>query len=251
MHDFPIAKNLVMACHITGVYDVNRSDTLPDDDYTLVRDWIESIRELKLQGILFHNNFSEATCSKYQNETIHFVRIKHQPQFSPNVYRYFLYRDFLCHNHHNIESLFVTDVSDVIVLCNPFVHPLFLNNPSVIFCGDEPKTLDNKWMKAHSEHFRDQIIDYADYEKQFEQETLLNCGIFGGRIEVMKLFIEKLCSFHQTYNSDNKTAYTGDMAAFNYFARTEFNQNLLHGAPINTVFKAYEKERIDCWFRHK
>jgi hypothetical protein len=26
---------------------------------------------------------------------------------------------------------------------------------------------------------------------------------------------------------------------------------LHHGFPVNTVFKAYEETRSDCWFRHK
>jgi hypothetical protein len=41
------------------------------------------------------------------------------------------------------------------------------------------------------------------------------------------------------------------MGAFNYLARTQFNGHLRHGAPVNTVFKMYETERQDCWFRHK
>ncbi len=251
MLDFLIPKNLVMACHITGVYGVNRNNTLPDDDYTFVKDWAASLKALQLQGIIFHNNFSESTCLAHQNEVVHFIKIEHRPEFSPNVFRYFVYLDFLRRHHHDIENLFITDVSDVVVVRNPFVQPLFLNNPSAIFCGDEPKTLDNEWMKAHSEHFRHQMADYADYEEQFRQNTLLNCGIIGGQIAVMQLFIEKLCVIHQTYNGNNKTAYTGDMGAFNYLVRTEFNEKVIHGAPINTVFKGYENGRTDCWFRHK
>jgi hypothetical protein len=41
------------------------------------------------------------------------------------------------------------------------------------------------------------------------------------------------------------------MGAFNYLARTKFNNQLKHGAPVNTLFKGYELERKDCWFRHK
>ena len=52
-------------------------------------------------------------------------------------------------------------------------------------------------------------------------------------------------------HSANQTAFTGDMGAFNYLARTQFNSHLRHGAPVNTVFKMYENERQDCWFRHK
>jgi FkbM family methyltransferase len=44
--------DVIMACHITGVYDVNRTTTLDDDNYELVRDWAESVAEHQLQGIL-------------------------------------------------------------------------------------------------------------------------------------------------------------------------------------------------------
>jgi hypothetical protein len=98
---------------------------------------------------------------------------------------------------------------------------------------------------------RNNIIDYADYENAFANETLLNCGIIGGSAQLFFDFIQQLCDIHQNANRDNKTAYTGDMGAFNYLARTKFNQQITHGTPVNTVFKGYENNRIDCWFRHK
>jgi hypothetical protein len=248
---FSLHKHLIMACHITGVYDVNRNNTLKSDDYTLVKDWAESIADLKLNGLIFHNNFTEETCKKYENEYISFIKVDYDAQFNPNIYRYLVYQNFLNTHAQTLESLFVTDVSDVVTLNNPFIQPLFVNNPNTIFCGDEPKTLNNDWMNAHSAHLRQQITDYAAYENAFQEATLLNCGIIGGQINVMKSFIDKLCAIHKTYNSHNKTAYTGDMGAFNYLIRKEFNDRLLHGSPVNTVFKAYEENRVDCWFRHK
>jgi hypothetical protein len=106
-------------------------------------------------------------------------------------------------------------------------------------------------MLAHAEHLRERISDYAAYEEQFASEALLKCGVFGGAYPVFSDFLQQLCTLHSTYNHDNKTAYTGDMGAFNYLARTRFNENLHHGTPVNTVFKAYENGRTDCWFRHK
>lgn len=242
---------LVLACHITGVYDVNRSVTLPDDSIELVQAWAESVAKANLQGVIFHNNFSAETCARYTNEHVSFRRIDYNPTFNPNVFRYFVYRDYLAQCTDPIQGVFVTDVSDVTIAQNPFIHPLFTANPDSLFCGDEPKTLHNDWMLAHAEHLREQISDYAAYEERFASEILLNCGVFGGAYPLFKNFLEQLCSLHETFNHSNKTAYTGDMGAFNYLARTRFNANLRHGAPVNTVFKAYENEREDCWFRHK
>ncbi len=246
-----MSANFIMACHIAGVYDVNRSTTLPADDYTIVKEWADSVAALRLNGVIFHNNFSDETCQKYQNEYVRFVKISHNPQYNPNVYRYLVYQDFLQKEGNNIENVFFTDVADVVVVNNPFEQPLFLENKHAFFCGDEPQILHNEWMQAHATHLRNKIADYADYEAQFSTEPLLNCGIFGGNSAVIQPFIKKTCNIHQQHNHDNKTAYTGDMGAFNYLVRTQFNAHLYHGAPVNTIFKAYQNQRTDCWFRHK
>ena len=60
-------QDYIVASHISGVYDVNRNTILADDDYSIIQDWVNSIIKFKLKGIIFHNNFSEATCKKYQN----------------------------------------------------------------------------------------------------------------------------------------------------------------------------------------
>jgi hypothetical protein len=204
-----------------------------------------------LHGVIFHNSFSEETCRKFSNENITFIEVEYNAAFNPNVFRYFIYRDFLLNFKSSLHSVFVTDVSDVVVVRNPFEAFLFQENRNTLFCGDEPKVLDNDWMNNHSTHLRNQIADYAEYEKKFASDTLLNCGIIGGSATVMLNFLEKLCFIHEHFNINNETAYTGDMVAFNYTARTHFNNNLIHGAPVNTVFKEYESSRMECWFRHK
>jgi len=145
----------------------------------------------------------------------------------------------------------VTDISDVVVFKNPFEEKFFKENSTSIFCGDEPKKLQNEWMQEHSANLRMKIKNYSDYEQKFANETLLNCGIIGGQVSLMYEFIKELCSIHQHFNFDNKTEFTGDMGAFNYLMRTKYNNEVKHGAPVNTVFKMYESERTDCWFKHK
>jgi hypothetical protein len=243
--------NIIMACHITGVFDVNRNMTLEDDNYELVKNWAESVADLKLCGILFHNNFKNKTCEKFQNEYVSFVKIDYDTQFNPNVYRYFVYKNFIEQHLQHIQNVFVTDISDVVVLKNPFEEKFFKENSTSIFCGDEPKKLQNEWMQEHSANLRMKIKNYSDYEQKFANETLLNCGIIGGQVSLMYDFIKELCSIHQHFNIDNKTEFTGDMGAFNYLMRTKYSNEVKHGAPVNTLFKMYESERTDCWFKHK
>lgn len=245
------ASQLVLSCHITGVYDVNRNTTLAADSYELVQEWAESVAEANLRGIIFHNNFSKETCLRYENKHISFIQIDYNTDYNPNVYRYFVYRDFLAQWADFIQGVFVTDISDVTVVQNPFNHFFFKDNPTALFCGDEPKTLKNEWMIAHATHLRGQIEDYEKYENQFAAEKLLNCGIIGGSFSIFFDFLQQVCALHQAYNCKNKTTYTGDMGVFNYLVRTRFNENLCYGFPVNTVFKSYENARMDCWFRHK
>jgi hypothetical protein len=251
IQNFPPKEGVILACHITGFHDVNRNRTLENDNYELVRAWAESVAATGLKGIIFHNNFSEQTCDRFQNESIAFVRVEHNPRFNPNVFRYWVFNDFLQHHIQHFTNIFITDICDVVVVQNPFIHPHFIANPEALFCGDEPKTLDDEWMWAHSTHLRSTIADFAAYESQFKQEALLNCGIIGGSASLMFNFIQQLCVLHERSNYDNRTAYTGDMGAFNYLARTQFNNRIKHGTPVNTIFKQYETERNDCWFRHK
>jgi hypothetical protein len=245
------SKNYIISCHISGIYDVNRNETIANDDFSVVENWYKSIVNLKLNGIIFHNNFSESTCNQYQNQHVKFIKVDYDSNFNPNVFRYFVYDNYLKANFLNIENVFFTDVSDVLILKNPFQEPLFLEYQNAIFCGDEPEILDNEWMKLHCEHLRNNIKYFGLFEEKFKNKKLLNCGIIGGNINIMSLFIEKLWKIHENYNINNKTNFTGDMGAFNYLIRTQFNEKIVHGKPINTVFKDYDLGNSDCWFAHK
>lgn len=244
-------SNVICATILTGIYDVNRNERLEADQFLHVEKWHQSIVSLQLKGIIFHNTFSQKTIQTYQNEFITFVEVAYDQRFNPNVFRYLVYQDFIHQYKHAIANLFVTDISDVEVIQNPFVQPLFIENPTALFCGDEPKPLNNDWMNAHNSHLRQSIAGFANYEQQHQAETLLNCGIIGGSMFTMQTLMDQLAQIHRTYTIHNQTPYTLDMGTFNYVARTQFANHLHHGAPVNTVFKAYESERIDCWFRHK
>lgn len=248
---FGFKKQVVMASLITGTYDVNRNEILPSDDFETVKAWADSVQNVGLQAIIFHNGFSEATCQKHQTENLIFIRSEPNHSFNPNVFRYFLYLNFLKNAGNQITDLFLTDISDVILICNPFEETYYSKNLDAIFCGDEPKSLEDNWMKDHSAHLRSQIFDFEMFEAKFADDPLLNCGIIGGNILLMMDFLNQLCSIHRQFNQNNTSPYTGDMGAFNYLIRTKFQDQVLHGFPINTVFKENQSSRQDCWFRHK
>lgn len=253
MSDRPIknTSNFIFASLLTGVYDVNRNEVLPKNDFSLIQNWYDSVLKLPLHGVIFHNSFSKELISKYAHERIQFVEVPYDHKLKPNVFRYFIYLDYLKKHIDQIKNLFVTDISDVEIIQNPFESPLFQENPTHLFCGDEPTILNNEWMRNHHSHLRNSMADFHVYETKNQHETLLNCGIIGGNSLVMQALLEKIVAMHEAFSYTNKTNYTLDMGVFNYVARTHFAPKIIHGEPVNTVFKNFETERDDCWFRHK
>jgi hypothetical protein len=98
---------------------------------------------------------------------------------------------------HPPDNIFVTDVSDVTLINNPFTSALFKESPNTLFCGDEPSLLANEWMNAHSTSLRTQIDDFASFEELFAAKTLLNCGIIGGNYPIFYDFLQQLAAIHR------------------------------------------------------
>ena len=248
---FPKASNYIFASLLTGIFDVNRNELLNINDFGIIKKWYDSILQLQLNAIIFHNTFSKETIQEYSTENIQFINVEYDGKLNPNVYRYLVYQQFLKQNKLKINNLFITDITDVEVVQNPFESKLFLQMVDSLFCGDEPEILDNLWMKNHCEHLRKSIPDFNIFEEKNKKKKLLNCGIIGGNIVVITKLLDKMVALHQQYSYNNTTAYTLDMGVFNYIARTIFSNKILHGEPINTIFKQYENKNLNCWFRHK
>lgn len=249
MEFFP--GNLICASLFTGVFDVNRGEMLPIDDFQIIERWCSSIQKLGLQGVVFHNNFSENIISENGNDNIHFIRVDFQTKLNANVYRYLVYFDFLKKYENQIQNVFFTDIADVEVVKNPFSDSFFTENPESLFCGDEEESFDNPWIRDHCTHLRNLIPEFEEFEEKNKTATLLNCGVIGGKREVILPMMEELARIHSRYTISNRTPFTLDMGAFNFVARRSFSGRLKHGFPINTRFKGYEAERSNCWFRHK
>lgn len=245
------SRDYIFGSILTGVYDVNRNELLEDNDFGIIQKWYDSILKLKIKAIVFHNTFSEEIIQKYTNEYIQFIEVPYDGRLKPNVYRYFLYRNYLKQHPEKIQNLFLTDITDVEVINNPFESQTFIENSDSLFCGDEPEILDNEWMWNHNSHLRNSLPEFSSYESSNQNQTLLNCGVIGSNVDVMNLLLDEIVAIHEAVSYTNTTKYTLDMGVFNYVARTTFANKIVNGEPVNTVFKKYENQRTDCWFKHK
>jgi hypothetical protein len=59
---------LILACQISGVYDVNRNETLQHDDFSLVKEWADSLK--KLEELIFHDALKNLDLNPFKDQRI-------------------------------------------------------------------------------------------------------------------------------------------------------------------------------------
>ena len=86
---------MVLACHITVVYDVNWNQTIQHHDYDLVKEWMESMVSLELNCNLFYKGFSKSTIAAFHNKPILFVKTDYDKRFNPTIFCTFFYWPYM------------------------------------------------------------------------------------------------------------------------------------------------------------
>jgi len=158
-------------------------------------------------------------------------------------YRWFLYKQLL--SFSLIDNVFFTDISDVEVISNPFPHL----RSDMLYCGDERGTLSQcGWLNPARKN--PVLIEGLDEFRDImnSDKPLLNAGILGGNSIVVLDFLSTFCNIISAVAA-RPVEHTADMAIFNY-AIYYYNFDVIHGHPVNSVFRGGLNE-TDVWFRHK
>jgi hypothetical protein len=143
------------------------------------------------------------------------------------------------------EKVFCIDSTDVKVLKNPFNHM----ESGMLYVGDEiGNTWENEWVRKYNEPYI-RIPDYKEIKSEYKDSILLNAGLIGGDIKVIKYLCDYFVN-HILQEPYNPLVHT-DVALVNYFARRFFIDALVHGEPVNTKFKQFESNNQKAWFCHK
>ena len=160
----------------------------------------------------------------------------------PAVDRWYVYRKWLKKNRP--EWVFMVDSTDVEAITAPTCEK------GVLYMGDEPHYFGYYWIQNW---FKSQIAKCPQEVKDFYHQAtkdnvqILNAGTVGGDYDTVMEFLDHMCA---TLDATKDTDGVRDMPAVNYVARTFFADRLVHGLPVNSVFKE-EMARSGCWFRHK
>jgi hypothetical protein len=230
----------VLASYFNHKADPQRKEIWDPDDFISVLPLISSVVSKKLKIKIFHNCFKEYP----EIENCEWIRVDPNPEFVPNVARWFIQKEWIEKNQDIVDAVFMVDSTDVEMLRNPFKKI----REGVLYCGDEVHNkVENKWMKTTQEPLL-KIPDYRSIIEENKDHILLNCGIFGGYKSQVLDYLTKLCMYHSEYS--NNVDGSTDMSVFNYTMFKHFKEIYEHGPHVNTKFKFFEYNETS-WWKHK
>lgn len=228
---------MILASYFTYQKDPQRNIIWQRDGLDNLMPLINSCTRFGIPITIFHNGMRETI----ESPLVKFIKVAQSEHFSPNVYRWLVYKWFLREEWY--KKIFMVDSTDVEVLNNPFE----LIECDRLYVGSEIDTkVDSPWMRIEQEPML-RIPDYLETIKPHMNKMLPNCGIVGGCYDIVFDFLNKITAVHMNYSKE--IGRSVDMASFNYVLWKYFLDKFEYGDHINTGFKRYET--TDAWFKHK
>jgi hypothetical protein len=235
--------NAIFTTYFTSEKDPQRPFIWANDDFSIIKNFYNSVVKYNLHCFIFYDNCSDEFVQKYQTDKIKFVKYDARNKNMVDE-RWSLYYTYLKHNE-NIKKLLCLDISDVVILKNPFN---FMSNDTVYVGDEECLNRQNRWMLDRYEMIGFDIRNIFD-------KKVLNCGILGASREHMLDITKKIGDI---ITENNVMHTTIDMAAANAVIYSAYSNKLVHGQPWNTKYRggAYPFSGKDnmadtCYIQHK
>jgi hypothetical protein len=214
--------------------------------------WYASVRRLGLHAVVFHDQLSAAFVARHTTAHIRFHRVPPSP-WSPNDARFFAYEAFL--RRRPVGRVFLTDIADVTVARDPFAAMRRFRTP--LFIGAEvyatpigAKIRQHPWLRRRiAEAQGERASQVPDFfaARRYDLPTL-NAGVIGGTAAAVRRFLAHFTRIRRAIGHPERNL---NMAIVNYVFHRHFAGRFHRGAPVTSVFKAYERARTDVWFVHK
>jgi len=216
------------------------------NSFDYIRPWYESVKNLCLKGVIFHDGLTEDFVEEFSTDKIKFIYSDSSSQNYSNLdYRWFCYRDFLKEN--KFESVFISDCSDVSVVKDPSLLFKDYGNYDFFLCKDS-ETFDTfPYFDIHKQYGWPNYVEMLLKKSGFD---LINMGVVGGSYENMIDFLDKYSKIR--LGMEDEKFYQADMWVGNYIFRCLLkDKSLLIGEPFTSEFKKYQNDREDVYFIHK
>lgn len=238
------------AVYFATIYDNHKDVAVEKNNFDYIRNYYNSILSLSgnVSCYILHDHLSDDFINKYTRKRIKFVHIDIKPDnnLQPHDLRFYeVYK--IIEKEPQIKNIFITDISDCIVIKNGIA---LLNGENYLYICREGETFDeNEWTKDYLKYiYLEYSVDFRGY-RHFEGKKLLNSGIVGGRRKLMLDFLSKCVTFMDSLNI-KQPGKPVDMITINFVAYTYFYSSLYTGEYLHTRFgfREYSKSR---YFKHK
>ena len=223
--------NKIFSCYFTTKKDPQRDRFWNGDDIGVIKEWYESVERLDLEAVIFHDHCSDDFIRKLSTDKISFTHYKPIGDIMNAKWKCMKY---YLSDHPLIRNLFITDISDVVIMKDPFN----LIEGDELICGSEEETIGkSKFMRESQRRIFNKLM--------YKDNMMLNCGIVGGRRDtVIQLLDEMIKLFTKTGNRIHS-----DMVVFNQ-AVYDNRIKVLAGSRVHSKFYAEENEG-EFYFKHK
>jgi len=229
----------------TSVVGRNSNGFVNKNDFSYIAPWYNSVKNLSLEGRIFHDGLTDDFVEKYSTEKIKFIYADCSSQeYSPLDYRWFCYRDFLKNNQ--FDSVFISDCSDVTVVKDPSQIINKNKNFDLYVCKDSLKLGDFPYLDIHKKMNWGGTMNFMLNSKRWD---LINMGVIGGSFDNVIDFLDK---YYYTRTEINEKFDQADMWVGQYvFRHLMEGKKIMVGDPFTSEFKKYENDRKDVYFIHK
>jgi hypothetical protein len=234
--------DFIITTYFTSEKDPQRPHVWANDDFSIIKDFYESVIKHNLNCVILIDNSTDEFIKKYETDKIKFVRCDSSGLNMVDI-RWKLYNKIL-NEREDIKRAFFLDISDVIILKNPFEYIV----SGKIYCGDEEDiNIKNVWMKHRYELLNNPEVN--EKMANYLNKKILNAGILGGERNYLIGITKKMA---EMLEFSKITHTTVDMCTINHILYTYCkNDMVVHGSPVNTVFRKDEINNTVAWFKHK
>jgi hypothetical protein len=253
-------KTVLLTCYFTSKKDPQTGKHVSNENFEYIKSWYESVNFLKIDAIIFYDELSSDFINKYQTKWIQFRKCN-LGNFSIFEERWIIYSIYI--SKINPNTVFVSDVNDVIVLRN-YSELSIINSKLFIGKDSANRIKDSAWLWTEYEQYLND--SKSKKNKLYKFQYAFNCGLFGGDIKYFKLFLfyfTKLLAKSKTENHKDMTIF--NLVIFFYLPTklkfnslpfginkndSNLNKILYSGFPFNSEFKKYQYDSNNI-FVHK
>jgi len=222
----------VLTSYFTTTEDMQRDKYRSSEDFTIIKDWYESLHDLGMEGIIFHDHLSQGFQDEYRTDQLDFVEVTLGDR-TPTDERFYHYENYL--RDINPDQVIMTDLFDVEFRFDPFT---LMDNEYQLYMGDQSNTVaQDEWLinKFNIQYYLSDI----SYPENYKGYRVLNDGSIGGNSELIMKLLRRV----NQYLDRLPEKLNANMPVWNLVVRKEFeDKEIMHGRPWNSVFTANEEE---------